>query len=510
MPDTGRPGFGRFADRWPALRLPLAFGLGLAFATGQAPFDLWFVAILALCAVFALIRVFPDQWTSTGWMFGLGYFGLSLGWIVEPFQVDAAATGWMAPFALIGIAAGLSLFWALAFWGAHRTGRVWHLVPFWAAAELLRAYVLTGFPWGHIAYVWAPSPAIQWVSVVGAHGLGLVTLALAASGGRAIAARNWWQGIGVLIAGFALLFGGAIVQPPASDLSDRPVVRLVQPNAPQEEKWDRDKVKIYFDRQVGYTAAPATDGLAAPSLIVWPETALPMMLDFADEALGVIADAAGDTPVVLGIQRRDDGRYFNSLIVTTPEGGFSQLYDKHHLVPFGEYMPAAGFFTRFNILGLAARADGGYSPGPGPGRLDLGSIGTALPLICYEAVFAHDIHAAGYRPDLLLQITNDAWFGSWSGPYQHLAQARIRAIEQGVPLVRAANTGVSTVIDGGGRMLGHLPLGTAGYLDLALPPPGPPTMYSRTGDMAILILLCLLCAAVLFSRRRELGRRNSD
>ncbi|KMK68899.1 apolipoprotein N-acyltransferase [Puniceibacterium sp. IMCC21224] len=486
-----------------ALRLPLALGGGLIYALGQAPFDLCYVAILALISVFALIRVYPKSWISTGWAFGLGYFGLSLGWIVEPFQVDAAATGWMAPFALIGIAAGLALFWAMAFWSAQQTGRFWHLVPFWAAAELLRAYVLTGFPWGHVAYVWAPSPAIQWVSLIGAHGLGLATLALAAFAGHAVAGRLWWQGIVAVLAGFVLLIGGFLLQPPAWDVSGRPVVRLVQPNAPQTEKWDRDRVPMFFDRQVDYTAAPPTAGKAAPSLIVWPETALPMLLENAGDALFVISQAAGDVPVVLGIQRSDGDNYYNSLIVTTPDGSFDQLYDKHHLVPFGEYMPVADLFARFNVLGLASRAEGGYSAGDGPGRLDLGAVGTALPLICYEAVFAQDVYAAGYRPDLLLQITNDAWFGSWSGPYQHLAQARIRAIEQGLPLVRAANTGVSAVIDGGGRVLASLPLNEAGYLDWGLPAPEPATIYSRTGDLPVFLLLFLLIGGALLTRRRD-------
>jgi apolipoprotein N-acyltransferase len=172
-------------------------------------------------------------------------------------------------------------------------------------------------------------------------------------------------------------------------------------------------------------------------------------------------------------------------------------------------MPAAAFFARWNIAGLAARAEGGYSAGPGPQVIDLGALGTAMPLICYEVVFPQDVNAAPYRPDMLLQITNDAWFGTWSGPFQHLAQARIRAIEQGLPMLRAANTGVSAVIDGGGRVLAQIPLGEAGYIDAPLPPPMRVTLYSRTGDLPVVFLLFLAVVGGGLAGRRA-GRAESD
>ncbi len=485
-------------------RLPLALAAGAVFALGQAPYDLWAAAFAGLVAIFALVRCLPSGWTGVGWTFGVGYFGFGLSWIVEPFAVDAAATGWMAPFALFGIAAGLALFWALAFWGAARVGRLYALVPFWALAELARAHVLTGFPWAHVSYLWAPSPAIQWVSVFGPHGLGLLTLALAALTAQALTDRRMIPALAALALAALLLGGGHWLTPPQSDLAERPTIRLIQPNAPQEEKWDRAKAQMFFDRQVDFTAAPPAPDSPPPALTIWPETSLPMLLAYADEALAVISDAAGPTtPVIVGVQREEDGDYFNTLVVTGPDGAITQLYDKHHLVPFGEYMPWASLFARFNILGLAARADGGFAPGPGPALLDLGPLGSAVPLICYEAVFPQDVHGAPGRADMLLQITNDAWFGEWSGPFQHLAQARIRAIEQGLPMLRAANTGVSAVIDGGGRILGQIPLGQAGYIDLPLPPPLAPTFYSRTGDLPIFLLLLILSVTALFTLRRD-------
>ena len=190
------------------------------------------------------------------------------------------------------------------------------------------------------------------------------------------------------------------------------------------------------------------------------------------------------------------------MVVLGPEGGVEQVYDKHHLVPFGEYIPLARLFNRIGVFGLAQRVPEGYSPGPGPKLLDFGPLGRALPLICYEAVFAHDVNAAPARPDFLIQITNDAWFGNGAGPRQHLAQARMRAIEQGLPLARAANTGISAMIDPHGRVLAALALNEAGFIDAALPLPLPPTPYSRTGDLPLaLFLLAALGLAVPGKRR---------
>ena len=478
-------------------------------ALGQAPYDLWPVAFAGFVASFWLFRAAPHGVLAlgTGWAVGLGYFGLSLSWIVEPFMVDAAETGWMAPFGLVGIAAGLSLFWALAFWVAgharHRPGLA--LVVCWSAAELARGHVLTGFPWGLVSYLWIPALPIQWVSAIGPYGLTLVTLAAAALIAVALPPRSLgWQPAlaGAALMG-ALFGGGALLLPPEAETAGRPVVRLVQPNAPQNEKWDAARVAFFFDRQIDFTGAPAAEGEPDPALIVWPETALPMLLERAGDALSVVADAAGGAQVALGIQRGQAGRYFNSLILLDGQGRLQQVYDKHHLVPFGEYMPAANLFARWNIMGLAARAEGGYTPGPGPALLDLGALGLALPLICYEAVFPQDVYRAPARPDFLLQVTNDAWFGQWSGPYQHLAQARVRAIEQGLPMLRAANTGVSAVIDGGGRILQSIPLGRAGWIDARLPAPLAPTLYSRSGDFPVLVVLAILGLALILGQRRK-------
>jgi apolipoprotein N-acyltransferase len=492
-------------------RLPLGVAAGVTMGFGQAPYDLWLCGLLGLVAAFWLFRAGPAGWRAglLGWVFGTGYFGASMTWIVEPFFVDAAATGWMAPFALVGLCGGLALFWGLAFWAAGRLPR--HasaaLVLTWSLAELARGYVLTGFPWAMVSYLWLPTGVMQWAALVGPYGLTALTLALAAllaaalplARGAAARRRPALAAAGLA----ALLFGaGWALVPPLQPLEGRPVVRLVQPNAPQDQKWIPDMVPVFFNRQVDFTEAPATPGMAPPALVVWSETALPMLLHNADDALALISRTAGRAQVVVGIQREEMGNWYNSLALMDGAGRLAQVYDKHHLVPFGEYMPAAGLFARWNIAGLAARAEGGYSAGPGPRLLDLGPLGQALPLICYEAVFPQDVAGAPARPDLLLQLTNDAWFGQFSGPYQHLAQARIRAIEQGLPMLRAANTGVSAVIDGAGRVLASIPLGEAGYLDAALPAPLRLTPYARMGDLPVALFLALVALALRFAARR--------
>ena len=487
-------------------RLPLAFLAGLALAMGAAPYELWAVALLGLVGAFWIFIALGPRRRAflTGWAVGFGYFVFSLGWITEPFQVDAAVTGWMAPFALVLMAAGLGLFWGAAFWAAARSPRpLIALVVLWCAAEMARGYLLTGFPWGMVGYLWAPVPAIQWVSVVGSYGLTFLTLDLAAVLAVALHGRDRRM-LALGAAGFVLLLGGGLWLTPApQDLSERPVVRLVQPNAPQDQKWNPEMVPVFFDRQLRLTGQPVADGLPAPSLVVWPETALPWLLHRAREPLDMVSEAAGDVPVALGIQRRDeDGRYYNSMVLMQGDGSITETYDKHHLVPFGEYMPAASLFAHVNISGLAQRAASGYSAGPGPQLIDLGVLGTALPLICYEAVFPQDVGGAPGRADLLLHLTNDAWFGTWSGPYQHLSQSRIRAIEQRLPMLRAANTGVSAVIDGGGRVIAQRGLGEAGVVDARVPPPMAPSFYATTGDLPFFLLLLVLIAAVFVPNGR--------
>ncbi len=479
-------------------------GLGALAATGQAPLEFWWLSVPALAGLTALVAAAPGPrgGAARALWGGTAYFALALSWIVEPFLVDVARHGWMAPFALVFLSVGLALFWAGAGALAHlgRPATLMFAVAL-AATEYLRGHVLTGFPWAVPGHVWTDTPIAQGAALVGADGLTLLTMLVA---GFAAAGRIGGLRVAVVLWGIAWGAGQGRLgsdEPPLRDVT----LRLVQPNTPQDIKWDEAVARSLFDRLLTMTAAPG-DG-PAPDLVIWPETAVPYLLDISPRAVAEIATAGGTAPVAVGIQRSDgDMRYFNALAVITPGGVVAQIYDKHHLVPFGEYMPFGDTLRdRFGITGLAAAEGYGYSAGPGPRVIDLGpTLGLVLPLICYEAVFPGIPRAVPIRPGWMLQVTNDAWFGTLSGPYQHLEQARLRAIEQGLPLIRVANTGVSAVIDAKGRVLASLGLGTAGFLDHALPPALPATPFARWGDWPLLLLLGGL-ATLFVVRRRRLG-----
>lgn len=477
-------------------RLALPAVLGAVAALGQAPFGLWPLTVMALAALYGLWRADRSVRAAalSGWAAGTGYFLVSLRWIVEPFFVDAARHGWMAPFALLLVGVGFGLFWMAALGGARALGGT---VAAWIAslvlAEAVRGVLFTGFPWAQIGHVWIDTGVRHWAAIAGPLGLCAVTAAASAALWHLAAGRRLWGGMALLgLAAFYL--GGPMIAPVPATGPDAPVVRLIQPNAPQHEKWDPAKVRMFFDRQVAYTGAADV-----PDLVVWPETAVPVMLNDAEAALAHIARAARGAPVVLGMQRHDGPRSYNSLVLLDGAGQVAEVYDKHHLVPFGEYLPMGDLLSRFGLRGLAQAEGGGYSPGPGPQVIGTGGTGRALPLICYEGVFPRNIAGAPERPDFLLMITNDAWFGDMSGPYQHLAQARLRSAEQGLPMIRVANTGVSAMIDSAGRITGSLPLGQAGWLDLPLPDAAPATLYARSGDWPVLSL-ALLAVIVLTGR----------
>ncbi len=479
---------------------------GALGALGQAPYDQPLILLLALSLGVVMYRRQPRARDAAriGWAFGAGYFGLALVWILQPFQIDPDRHAWMAPFALLFMSAGLALFWGGAFWLARRlSSRSWALVLAWPLAEVLRAYVLTGFPWASPAQTLVNGAAGQALAWVGPHGMTLWLILIAWL--LSVPARAPRKAAGRL--GQAALLACVTValylppSAPAAPLSPH-VVRLVQPNAEQHLKWQPDFARMFFERQLEFTAARSDAGAAAPDLTVWPETAVPWTYETAGEALERVTEAASGQPVALGLLRRTDRALFNSMAVLGAPGEATQLYDKHHLVPFGEYIPLPQIADRLGVTGLAQVSSVGFGRGPGPRVLDFGALGPGLPLICYEAVFAHDVGAADRRANFIIQITNDAWFGRDVGPQQHLAQARMRAIEQGLPLMRAANTGISAMIDPHGRILDSLPLGTAGFLDAPLPLPLPPTLYSRTGDLPAIALLLLGLAVAAIHRIR--------
>lgn len=486
--------------------LASAFAAGLVMAAGQAPLSLPYLAFPALAAILWLAARAGGAGGAAwiGWAGGAGYFAAGMFWIVEPFFVDPVRHGWMAPFALVLLPSGLALFWAAALGLAARLASGWRRLLLAAVllslAETARAFVLTGFPWALVGYMWIGAPQMQLAAVIGPHGLTLAT-ALAAALGAAWAGRpaRWLvapaaAAIAVAAAGAwgAARLAGPLPEPAPLTL------RIVQPNAEQHLKWDRDLAETFFRRLLAHTVA-APEG-PKPGLVIWPETAVQYLLTPDGGLTRTIAAAAGGAHVAFGIVREEEGRYYNSLVLAGPEGTIEEIYDKAHLTPFGEYLPFGEVLSRFGIHGLAASAGAGFAAGPGPRVIDAGPAPRALPLICYEAIFPQGLRTAE-RPGWLLQITNDAWFGEVSGPYQHFAQARMRAVEQGLPLARAANTGVSGVIGPRGEVLATIPLGAEGHLDAALPPALPPTPYARTGDWTAIAAMLALAAALTLRRR---------
>ena len=480
---------------WP-LRGLVFVVLGGVAALGQAPTNYWWLGLLALAAAFALMPTTTGRrafWH--GWALGVGYFAISLRWIISPFMVDVERHGWMAPFALIFMAAGFALFWGGAALLAHRVWRKsWLGLPLaLTLAEVLRSLILTGFPWALIGHAFVRTPFSQLAAFGGAHLLTLLFVVLAG----VLARRHVPSIIGaaaIATAGWLLLTPEPV--PPAPDA---PVVRLVQPNAPQDQKWDPVMSRMFYERMIGYTGEGDV-----PDLVVWPESAIAMLLNYADGELAEMSDAARGAPVIVGANREESGLYYNSFVHLGRSGFIESVYDKQHLVPFGEYTPAGDLLHEIGIRGFGSAYGGGFSSGQGVRTLDIPGIGPIRPLICYEGIFAEEVGGTGVRPVALVLITNDAWFGKAAGPYQHLAQARLRAIEQGVPMVRVANTGVSAMIDAKGLITGRIALNSAGYLDVPLPPVAPPTIYSRFGEWPMMALLGLLSIGLWWR-----GKQNS-
>ncbi|WP_380056943.1 apolipoprotein N-acyltransferase [Falsihalocynthiibacter sp. SS001] len=481
---------------------PLGVVAGGAMALGQAPFSLWYVAFLGIVGVFWLF----GQVTTTvraallGWLVGTAYFAGSLYWIMSPFQVDAARHGWMAPFALAFLAGGLALLWSAGFAWARWTGGAraagLMLAIGWSGAELLRGYLFTGLPWGLVGYIWLDTPFAQIAADIGPYGLTLLTLVIAAG----LASSRWLARIGAIaIIALAAALGIHREAVPAAYAEAPARIRLVQTNAEQHLKWQPDMISVFWERNLALTAQES-DGL---DLIVWPETAVPYLAENAAGAFDIMAQASGGVPIVAGIQRRDANGFYNSLVTLGDTGQVLATYDKRHLVPFGEYMPGGALASRLGLQGLAEQLGGGYTSGAEVELIDLPDVGNFLPLICYEAVFPRDLRVDGARPEWILHITNDAWFGKKAGPYQHLAQARMRAIEQGLPLVRAANTGVSAMIDPQGRVVAQLPLGVAGVLDVELPRPNPATLFAKSGNLPMIALFLLSFLGLTLYRVRR-------
>ncbi len=499
-------------------RLLAAFAAGVITALALAP-----VYALPLMALgFSVLIVLMDADSAAprarrrafavGWFFGFGYFLAGIYWMAFSFFVQADDFAWMAPFAVLGMPAFLGLFTGAATLAASllwRPGwpRIFVFAALWAMFEYLRGHILTGLPWNLAGQALAGAAiSAQTAAWYGAYGLSLVAVLLAAApaAGLSVGAtrRRVLMGPMVTLVGFAMIFaiGAARLALPEPAPDGENFVRIAQPNIPQREKidpnlWGRNFYKLL---ELSKAAAPPDARL----FILWPENAAPL-LDEANTALGVLSDELpkGSVLIAGAVRREPDGddgeRYFNSImtIIETPEGrrAVNNYYDKHHLVPFGEYLPFYDLLQAVGLAQLTPYGDAGFASGSGLSIVDAG--GPAFsPLICYEVIFPGAAYPKTERPQWLVTVTNDAWFGDTSGPRQHLDQARLRSIETGLPMARSANTGISALIDAKGRIVARVKLYQSGVIDAALPPALPRTLYDRAGDWIFWLMTAISLA----------------
>lgn len=501
-------------------RFGVATLLGALAALALPPYSLLPVLLIAFPGLLWLLDgcARARQALITGWAFGFGHFLIGFYWIGGAFLVDAERFAWLLPIAVSLLPAGLAAFLSVAAWLAWRGApsgwrRLLLFAAAWVAMEWLRAHLLTGFPWNLIGYVWTASdPVMQSMAWFGVYGLGFATIVVA--GAPALFAQGRRPGVtacllaactlGAVWAAGVLRLGNAQVQAvPGITL------RLVQPNIAQRDKWRREQRAAHFERYLSLSARSAgrTEGNLVRH-VIWPETATPFLLADDKTALRRAgAVLAGSGLLLTGAPRGQSNsvtgfRAWNGFLVIATTGDVVASYDKHHLVPFGEFLPLRSILAKIGLDKLApGRID--YTPGAGPRVLRLPGLPAFQPLVCYEVIFPHEV-APEERPDWLLNVTNDAWFGDSAGPYQHFAMARSRAVEQGLPLVRVANTGISGLVDPYGRVLSRLPLNTEGILDVSLPRPIEETVYGRFGD--VIPLLIVLVGVALSWRRAPWSR----
>ncbi len=426
--------------------------------------------------------------------FGFAYFAGGLYWITNALLVDAAAHGWLAPFAVAGLSLYFAVYPALACWAASRVRsgvpRVLVLGVAWAVAEWLRGSLLTGFPWNLISTSLAfDAAAIQGVAYFGAYGLSLVVVMIAAAPatlGDAAKGPARFLPFGTAMVLAAVLVGAGharlAMAPSAGESVTDVTLRIVQGNIAQRLKWRRDLARGHYQAYLRLSRNFGDAG--APDVVIWPETAVPFSFSGTPDQIGALKRAVPhDGVLITGVVRTSlpgvrPRQLWNTVLAVTRRG-IVATYDKHHLVPFGEYVPAREFLPITKIT--AGRID--FTPGSGARSLDIPGLPLLSPMVCYEAIFPGAVVAPGPRPRWLLNLTNDAWFGQSAGPYQHMAAARLRAVEEGLPLVRAANTGISAVIDPWGRVIEALPLGRRGVIQRRLPQAlERPTVFARFGN----------------------------
>jgi apolipoprotein N-acyltransferase len=522
----------------------IAFAAGALSAAAMAPLSFWPILFLTVPVLVWLIDgAGAGEWrgltgaAAAGWWFGFGYFLAGLYWVGFAFLVDAPTFGWLLPLAVIGLPAGLAIFTAFGvalarlLW-TRGALRILALAVALTAAEWLRGHVLTGFPWNAFGYaLTAPLILAQSAALIGIWGLTFLAVAIFASPATLFDDRGETRrprlplvlAVSVLIALGA--FGTVRLARMPTRLVDGVHLRIVQPNLQQDVRFNYAAKQQVLDRYIALSQRAAD--AAAPvsgevTHLVWPESAFPFFLTREPDALGQIARLLhGSTVLITGAVRLAEPvvppniGVYNSIYVLDRDGSVAATYDKLHLVPFGEYLPFQRFLESLGLQQLTKQR-GGFLSGDRRRPISVPGAPAALPLICYEIIFPGGVSAESggsatarrARPGWIVNVTNDGWFGISSGPYQHFQQARVRAIEEGLPLVRAANTGISAVVDPLGRVIEALPLGAEGVIDAPLPQPVAAPIYSRVGDVpaAMMVTIALL---LLVHRRRQPGTAKS-
>jgi apolipoprotein N-acyltransferase len=519
---------------WGWKRAIIALVAGAVSVLAMAPFNAWPVLFVTLPVVVWLIdgaaagkrRGVPAA-AMSGFWFGLGYFVPGLYWTGNAFLVDAPTFAWLMPFAVLGLPTYLALFPALGFalarliW-TRDASRVLALAIGLTVSEWLRGYVLSGFPWNAFGYALSePLALAQTASLIGLWGMTFLSVAIFASPAALIDSSSrgrkpWIAPVAALGLLVAMAVFGAIRLSQLPTVLTKVKLRIMQPNLQQDVKFNygakaqvMQKYMTLSDRASG----PQSTGVSDANILIWPESAFPFFLTREADAMAQIADLLPKgTALITGSVRAPDlppgvrfTRAYNSIYVIDHDGSVVSVYDKLHLVPFGEYLPFQALMEKLGFVQLT-RVQGGFIPGTRRRAMDVPNAPRALPLICYEAIFPGDITTADDRPGWIINLTNDGWFGISTGPYQHLQQMRLRAVEEGLPVVRAANTGISAVIDPSGRIVARLGLGIEGVLDANLPSALPPTIYARLRDIPAGMMVAV---ALLLVIRRRFARRKS-
>lgn len=502
---------GATQGRWRVLAAVL-FGVSLTLA--MPPLFLMPFLPVAFCGLFWLLASAQNVRRAAldGWWFGMGYFVPGLYWISNSLMVEPEKFGWIVPFALLGIPAVYALFSAFAmsgFFYFRRLGGmrgIWMFALLWLAAEWLRGHILWGFPWNLTGYSWSFSETtVQFYAFFGVYFTGFLTVLLALlpaalTGGGKATRRLCLLSVALFCA--ALGAGYARVENAPRESVPGVVLRIVQPAIAQRLKWDAGYQMEGLQKLATLTLSAEREKVTH---VIWPESAMPYPFLSGDSWAMRLAELAPPEGLLMtGVMRMTGSpedknlKIYNSVQAVDARGEVVMAYDKAKLVPFGEFVPLR------SVLPIDKITHGtlDFSRGEAGKNFSLPGLPPVRPLICYESIFP--ALAEDAWPAWLLNVTNDAWFGDTSGPRQHLEMARARAVEQGVPLVRAANTGISAVVDAYGRVLKHLPLGTTGVIDAPLPKPAQgPTVFSLAGNYLTIGIGLITLGIICFQRKPD-------